>query len=80
MDKSKLDWEKFKTTAKDTEELEHHKKNGYAHLLRLRCHGLIPLLPDRYLEKVAFLQRTDVRQYELERQQRQGVREKKNQG
>jgi len=51
LDKSKLDWNKFKTTTGITNELEHHKKNGY-------------------LEKVAFLQRADQKQYEKERELR----------
>eukprot|EP00026_Physarum_polycephalum_P004427 Phypoly_transcript_04446.p2 GENE.Phypoly_transcript_04446~~Phypoly_transcript_04446.p2 ORF type:complete len:257 (-),score=85.96 Phypoly_transcript_04446:141-911(-) len=56
MDKSKLDWDKYKTATGSNEELAHQKKNGY-------------------LEKVAFLQRTDERRFEIEKQQRQSVRE-----
>jgi len=57
LDKSKLDWDKFKTATGTSEELAHQKKNGY-------------------LEKVAFLQRADEKQFEIERLQRQNSRDK----
>jgi len=53
LEKSKLDWEGFKTKEGLTDELDKNKKSGY-------------------LDKVAFLQRADWNQFEMER----GVRQK----
>ena len=36
LDKSKLDWNKFKTSTGITDELEKHKKNGYLFSLNIR--------------------------------------------
>lgn len=53
LDKSKLDWQKYKTTTGISESLSNIKKSN-----------------DSFLEKKAFLNRTEQRQYEIERELR----------
>lgn len=57
LDKTKLDWDRFKNQEGITEDLQTHNKGK-----------------DGYLERQDFLQRTDVRQFELERTMRQTSR------
>lgn len=57
LEKTKLDWDRFKSSEGITEDLNTHNRGK-----------------DGYLERQDFLQRTDVRQFEIERSMRQTTR------
>lgn len=69
-EKSQLDWNRFKSDEGLEHELSQQRKDrlsGQSYLCGLQMNWLSL---NSYLEKQEFLQRTDRRQYELEREER----------
>lgn len=84
LQKSLQDWNEFKQDEEIEDELEIQNKSknsyGFVRLIRstVNVNGINKFLKFRYLDRKAFLERTDLREFEIEKNLRNAKRLKKS--
>jgi hypothetical protein len=82
LDKSRQDWNQFKREEGIEDELRQNRQGGYeafSFSAMMNTTFICFFFPVRFLEKLAFLQRTDLRQFEIERDMRNRMRQQQQQ-